>query len=199
MKNNFAYELKNGKGYVKEYCDNSTMIFVGEYLNGLKNGKGKQYYSNGELMYEGEFKNGFRNGKGKEYYIGNLFFEGEYLYSYYIKGKFYVNKKLEYEGEFLYYKKWNGIGYDEKGNKIYELKNGNGKVIEYHADGDLGFEGEYLNGKRSGKGKEYYPNNQLVHYEGEFLNGLKNGIGKEYNDNNEVIFEGEYLNGERKK
>ena len=60
---------------------------------------------------------------------------------------------MKYEGEYLFNKKWNGRGYDEKGNAIYELKNGNGNVKEYDNDGILGFEGEYLNGKIIGKGK----------------------------------------------
>ena len=35
------------------------------------------------------------------------------------------------------------------------------------------FEGEYLNGERNGKGKEYDWNGNLI-FEGEYLNGLKN-------------------------
>ena len=73
---------------------------------------------------------------------------------------------------------------------IYELNNGNGKVKEYK-DGELEFEGEYLNGKRNGIGKEYNFEGQLM-YEGEYLNNKKwNGKGKEYNDD-ELIFEGKY-------
>ena len=33
------------------------------------------------------------------------------------------------------------------------------------------FEGEYLNGKRNGKGKEYNYYNGKLEYEGEYLNG----------------------------
>ena len=55
------------------------------------------------------------------------------------------------------------------------------KVKEYYDNGKLDFEGEYLNGKRNGKGKEYYYNGQLE-FEGEYLNGKKwNGNG--YNIN----------------
>ena len=43
------------------------MIFEGEYLNGIRNGKGKDYYKNGKLEFEGEYLNGKRNGSGKEY------------------------------------------------------------------------------------------------------------------------------------
>ena len=59
------------------------------------------------------------------------------MYNYRNKGKFYVKDKLEYEGTFLYNEKWNGKGYDENGNIIYELKNGNGKVKEYNNYGEL--------------------------------------------------------------
>ena len=52
---------------------------------------------------------------------------------------------------------------------IYES---NGKVKEYNLYFDkLKFEGEYLNGKRNGKGKEYDFEGNLVN-EGEFKNGL---------------------------
>ena len=96
--------------------------------------------------------------------------------------------------------KYNGKGYDKNGkngNIVFELKNGNGYVKQYDYEGDLIFEGEYLNGLRYGKGKEYYDNCKIK-FEGEYLNGLRwNGKGKEYNDKGKLIFEGEYLNGQR--
>jgi len=77
------------------------------------------------------------------------------------------------------------------------------------------FEGEYLNGKRNGKGKEYYYNGKLK-FKGKYLNGFKikgkgyddeegnkilkiksNGKEKEFNKNGKNQFEGEYLNGKR--
>ena len=115
------------------------------------------------------------NVHGKLYYKdGKLKFEGEYLYNYKIKGKYYINNKLEFEGDYLYNKKWNGKGYDENCNVIYELFNGNGKKVrEYdYYSGILIFEGEYLNGKRHGKGKEYDKDGKIL-FEGEYLNGKK--------------------------
>ena len=86
---------------------------------------------------------------------------------------------------------------------------------EYKLDTDLLiFEGEYLQGKKNGKGKEYYYNGKLK-YEGEYLNGKKiegigydnkqniimkierNGKGKEYYNNGKIQFEGDYYNGRR--
>ena len=102
---------------------------------------------------------------------------------------------MEYEGEYLIGKKYNGKGYDTNGNIIYELKNGTGKVKEYDY-GRLEFEGEYLNGKRNGKGKEY-DNYSKLKFEGEYLNGKRNGKGKEYDYNGKLVFEGEYLDGKK--
>ena len=36
-----------------------------------------------------------------------------------------------FEGEYLNGKKWNGKGYDKKGNIIYQLNNGNGNIKLY--------------------------------------------------------------------
>ena len=54
-----------------------------------------------------------------------------------------------------------------------------------------------MNGKRHGKGKEYYYNGGLE-FEGEYLNGKRHGKGKEYNKDGELIFEGEYFHNYRK-
>ena len=71
------------------------------------------------------------------------------------------------------------------------------KVKEYYGDtGNIRFEGEYLNGKRNGKGKEYHNNENLM-FEGEYFNGERNGKGKEYYEDGNLKFEGEYLNGKR--
>ena len=83
-------------------------------------------------------------------------------------------------------------------------------------DGKLIFEGEYLNGEKHGKGKEYDDNGKLI-FEGECrnnryiildnqkynltndLNKLEKYKVKEYEDPklNKLIFEGEYKNGKR--
>ena len=219
---NSSFQLKNGKGLVKRYeiLKDELFYIEEEYLNGEQNGKVKTFKDNknGILLFEGEFINGQTNGKGKEYYLdGKLKFEGEYIYKKKIKGKFYYKGRLEYEGDFLYNRKFNGIGYDENGNIIYELINGNGKVHEYYPD-ETSFKGEYLNGKRNGKGKIYskgillfeaeFLNDKMIYakeynldgnliYEGEYLNEKKSGKGKEYDYNGKLIYEGEYLEGKR--
>ena len=49
-------------------------------------------------------------------------------------------------------------------------------------------EGEIIDGKLNGKGREYGEYMASIKFEGEYLNGKRNGKGKE---NNQNIFEGE--------
>ena len=114
--NNINYEVKGGKGLIKDYGFFGDLIFEGEYLNGLINGKVKEYW-NGKLLFEGEYLNGLRHGKGKEYdyddYDGQLIFEGEYLNGLKNgKGKEYRDDKLIYEGEYLNGKRLKGEEFD---------------------------------------------------------------------------------------
>ena len=60
------FEIKNGKGKIKEYNENNGKLeFEGEYLNGERNGKGKEYNLLGKLEFEVEYLNGEVIGKGK--------------------------------------------------------------------------------------------------------------------------------------
>ena len=150
----------------------------------MRNGKGKEYDKSGKLEYEGEYLNDKRNGKGKE-----------------IKDTY--NSHSEFEGEFINGKRWNGIGkkhkfdhicinfmeyelkngklwnlkeYDKNNNIINELIDGNGFIKKFNRFGKIKYEGEYLNGIKNGKWKEY--DCGKLEYEGEYLNGEKNGKGK---------------------
>ena len=179
---------------------NNYKHFKGRYVVYEPNGLAKEYNGfDDSLIYEGEYSNGQRNGKGKEYayyYDGSLIYEGEFLKGKKNgKGKEYSNfgRAIEYDGEYL-----NG------------KRNGKGKSYKY---GNLIFEGEFLNDKpihgtkyyydetypvdnTNGIGKEYSFNREII-FEGEYLNGEKNGKGKENNEFGNLLFEGEYLNDKR--
>ena len=80
-------------------------------------------------------------------------------------------------------------------SKKYIVVETDGKIKEYsRSNDDLLFEGEYLNGKRNGKGKEYYESDKII-FEGEYKNGKRNGKGKIYYNNGELKFEGEFNEG----
>ena len=164
---------KNGKE--REYLINGNiLIFEGEYFNGRKHGKGIEFYDNGKFKFKGEYLDGKRHGKGFE---------------------FYRDGTLKFKGEYLNGKAWNGVGYDNYGNIENKINNGKGNVKALYDDNNLEFEEENLNQKRSEIGKECYYRG--IKYEGEYLKGKKNGKGKEYYNNNALYFEGEYLNGKR--
>ena len=95
-------------------------------------------------------------------------------------------------------KKWNAKIYDINKNVISELKNGNGFIIVFGFNGTLDFEGEYLNGLKNGKCKEYYDSSHIKS-EGEYLNGQINGTYREYDYQGNLIFKGEFLNGKKLK
>ena len=56
------------------------------------------------------------------------------------------------------------------------------------------YEGGFLNGEKSGEGKEY--DDDEYYFEGKYLKGKRNGKGKEI-DYDGLEFVGEYLNGEK--
>ena len=113
----------------------------------------------------------------------------------------YEGRKLKiliYNKELLNKLKINIIDYKRLCIK-YIVGERNGYAKEYNNnDGKLIFEGEYKNGKRNGKGKEYDKYSNLI-FDGEYLDGKRwNGHVWEYDLYN-LIFEGEYLNGEKKE
>ena len=173
-----AYELKNGKGFIKQYYNTDEKIkYEGEYISGEINGKGKEYYDdfNNNLKFEGEFIN-------KKKWNGFLFIANTVHEIKKGKEVIYDNDLIDEIGSFIKYR-----------NVVLD-----GKKREYDFNKNLEFEGEYSNGKRNGKGIEYYDNGN-VQYEGEFLDNRKNGYGKEYERNGLLIFEGEYLCYQKRK
>ena len=156
------YELKEGKGYIKDISDNTHLPYEGDYLYGLISGRGKQYNIMGNVILR----------KGRLYINNRLEYEGEFLFD-----KKWNGKGFDENGRILYELK-NGNGkvkeYIVSGELVFEgeylngKKHGKGK--EYDRSGKLVFEGEYLNGKKNGKGKEYDFFGKLK-FEGEYLNG----------------------------
>ena len=97
-----------------------------------------------------------RHGKGYGYQLGDyLRCEGDYL-----NGK-KINEKWSYLSS-VFCELKNGNGYYNNNNIAYSLKDGKGLIKEYNDWGKLKFEGEYLNGKRNGKGKEYGEYGKLI-------------------------------------
>ena len=82
---------RDGKrnGFGKEYNDKNSLIFKGIFLNGKKwNGYLREYYDNGDIKYVGEIVEGIKNGKGKEYFDKCLIIKLENRLKYYLQKKF---------------------------------------------------------------------------------------------------------------
>ena len=63
----------NGKGKIIFYNGN---YYIGQFKNGLRNGKGTEYYKNGNIKYEGDFIDGIREGNGKYIYENGSYYIG---------------------------------------------------------------------------------------------------------------------------
>ena len=215
------FDIVDGGGYVREYNIYGIKTYEGDIVNGVKEGFGQEfsqgkieyegifkngkremdgveYYPNGKKEYEGNFSLGERNGEGKEYdYDENLKYKGKYSRNFWNgEGEEYLNGILIFRGIYRFGNRWDGIGYDKWGNKIYELKSGCGIVKEYNDEGVLLYEGDYKNGVKYGFGKEYNTDETLI-YEGSYENGKRSkGKGKDFNFSGMLKYEGEYLYGE---
>lgn len=142
--------------------------YEGDFVHGMKKGKGKQYYPNGFLQYEGDFIWHHMQGAGKLYYPTELPTAEELA-----RGV----TNLHYEGHFF-----------------EDLKHGKGKV--YSRDGILEAEGQFKEDMMTGQGTLYYANGQAS-YIGDLVQGKKHGRGDYYNEEGKIIYSGEFINDER--
>ena len=83
-----------------------------------------------------------------------------------------------------------------KDGKYYigDMKNGlpNGKGTKFYKDGNVRYNGEFIDGKKEGHGTNYYSNGN--YYIGEWKNNQRHGRGTLYNRDKEIICEGNFEN-----
>ncbi|WP_354471085.1 AAA family ATPase [Lysinibacillus parviboronicapiens] len=142
--------------------------YEGDFVHGMKKGKGTQYYPSGFLQYKGDFMWNHMQGAGRLYYAPEKPTAEELATGI---------TKLQYEGYFF-----------------EDLKHGKGKV--YSRQGVLEAEGQFKEDAMTGKGTLYYANGQAK-YIGELVNGDKHGRGDFYNEEGKIIYSGEFIDGER--
>ena len=159
----------------------SDSIYIGNYVNKKRNGKGKLILAD-QSYYEGDFKDGEFDGNGY-YRTRNYTYKGQFL-----AGKKSGKGKMEcfssksiYEGEFKNDKK-EGYGIEKfndgsvyKGFYSQGMKQGNGILSLKKEKNNSIFEGEFRNDKIWGKGKYKWDNGK--EYEGEWENNEISGYG----------------------
>ena len=119
------------------YYDGGELDEIGEYINGLKDGKWGRFHVGGSLKQEEIYK------------LGKLIEVSDFYLS---DGNVFKNESFD-----------NGNGelfdYYEDGNifSIAKYKNGllNGMYSEYHTNGKISQSGMYKNGEKSGTWNEY--------------------------------------------
>ena len=176
-KGEFSFGLPNKNGKLEFINENVEYIYVGEFANGVKQGKGNLSSKDNKYNYEGDWLNdkfeGFGtlfnqeekyNGKfkeGKYHGEGNLYkkngeqYIGEFNNSIFVKGKIKFNNGDSYEGNII--------------NNLME-----GKALYKYKNGDI-FKGTFIKGKKKFGSLTF--NEGKNKYEGYFENDKFSGEG----------------------
>ena len=84
--------------------------------------------------------------------------------------------------------------YDNGEYYIGEMLNDvpHGKGIKYYKNGNIKYDGEFVNGKYEGNGKYIWEDGN--YYIGQFLNGKRHGKGIDYYKNGNIKYDGKFVN-----
>ena len=149
-------------------------VYYGDYVNGLRTGKGIYKFKNGDV-YEGGFKTGLPTGKGIFKWKDGDVYEGDFVDGKITgKGIYKFKSGNVYEGDFV-------------DGKI------TGKGIFKWKDGDV-YEGDWVDDKRTGKGIFKFKSGNV--YEGDFVDYKKTGKGI-FKWKNGDVYEGDFVDGEK--
>ena len=176
-KGELSFGLPNKNGKLEFINENVEYIYIGEFANGVKQGKGNLSSKDNKYNYEGDWLNdkfeGFGtlfnqeekyNGKfkeGKYHGEGNLYkkngeqYIGEFNNGIFVKGKIKFNNGDSYEGNII--------------NNLME-----GKALYKYKNGDI-FKGTFIKGKK--KFGSFTFNEGKNKYEGYFENDKFSGEG----------------------
>lgn len=139
------------------WIDSKTIIEETEYFNGQNKRIEKTFHKDGKPEAEIPYENGKINGTGKRYYRDGALMEvaqfknGEFDG---VRKYYYPNGQLWIEQIYKEGKSWTVVAnYTETGQKrdAGTLKNGNGTIIFYNADGSVREVSTYINGVEKNK------------------------------------------------
>ena len=168
-----SFGKPNNNGKFEFRIKTIPYIYVGEFSNGLKEGKGNLFSKDNKFNYDGDFKNDKYEG------FGALFDHGEKYTGEFKNGKFHGQGTLyEVNGDILE-------------GEFFEGKLKKGKII--YKNGDT-FKGKLLNGEKHFGIYEYKEGGK---YEGYFENEIFNGEGilidKNGNESKGIFKDGEFV------
>lgn len=190
----FKKGKKNGDGVMKD--ENNIIILRGTWKNDILV-YGKEYYDeSNKVLYDGH-ANGYKTGEIVKHGKGTYWedFNGNE----YFVGTFKNNSK---EGKGAVYKKDGNSPFYLKSEGIYKRNLLNGLATDYWKSGKIEFKGQYVNGRRTGRGKRYHDNEKnTIEAEGNFLRGRLKGKAKTFYPNGKIhkegIFDGSMKSGKK--
>ncbi|XP_032086892.1 radial spoke head 10 homolog B-like [Thamnophis elegans] len=146
--------------------------YEGEKVRGLYEGEGTAYFQGGNV-YKGVFSEGLMHGRGTYTWADGV----------------------QYEGNFVKNVQMNHGTYKWPDGSMYEgeVKNGIRHGFGMYKCGTypVSYIGQWVEGKRHGKGTIYYNESGSSWYEGDFVNNIKSGWGvRRYKSGN--IYEGQW-------
>lgn len=202
LKTEVNYTDDKMNGYLKEYSPKGSLSNTTKYVNGILQNNVPElakldvktgYYETGAVKFTATYKDGVAEGIHREFSPeGNV-----------TNAKVYVEGVLTGEGIL-----------DTAGRQQGHWK-------EYHPNGQLKSEGEYLNSKRIGEWVFYHPNGKIeqkgkydkkgraqgawkwfyesgnILREENYRNDLLDGTMTEYSDLGKIITKGEYADGQK--
>jgi hypothetical protein len=150
----YTGEVKDGKPNgmgVAKYKSGNAVRYVGNFQNGMYNGKGTMFFKEGAFL-TGEWKNGKLNGKGSFLSEAGLLYIGNF-----------ANGVKQGRG-ILFYKDNGMIMGNFSNDKL------NGRGFQIFADGSIVSDVNYKDDKRNGTGYQYEIKSKKL-YEGEWSDG----------------------------
>ena len=127
-------------------------------------------------------------------YAGTGYVDKDGKFIYHGKGKLFLPKKAPQIPDVPADLRTN----EERGCLFYEgdFVNGcqTGKGRFYHRNGVLRYRGDVQDGEKEGQGVEYYENG-TVYYEGTFSGGAAEGSGRTYYESGILAYEGDFTEG----
>ena len=191
----------NGKG--KQFDGNEGLLYDGEWLNGVRSGRGVEYV-NGKKVYDGGWSNGMRSGEGIEYagdaaWSGmwkngkkdgkfSRLFEGgmaEEIWSNGVKmGSVLTRKNGVKEVRRMIGKKEVTVEWNDGERKYRYTKDGKRMIVELVNGGKL-----YEGGVK--KNQDSWWKKKPKHHYRKWL-FVPDGVGEEYDENGVLVYSGQF-------
>ncbi len=188
------------EGYYKTYSDDGSLTSIKKYINNVMQNDAPelaklevktQYFNNGQVQETGPYKNGKPFGAHRIFDSTGKELKAQIYDSGRVVAEGILDESNMQEG---YWKDYHSNGtLSSEGNYVHGTKVGEWKF--YYPDGSKFETGKYDGrGRPIGKWMWYHSNGKLLR-QSSFHNGLQDGDFIEYNDSGNVITQGGYIDG----